>query len=119
MRSSLRRTTSALTAAVLASTLGLLTACGGGSGGGSGGRDSSPTKCDLGGCTVTFVRDGTPEVSILGVTARLIGVQGDQATIEVAGQLITLPVGGETQAEGFTVRVERATDTEVVVRVSP
>ncbi|MGQ0481784.1 MAG: hypothetical protein ACT4O0_12280 [Pseudonocardia sp.] len=115
MRSSLRRTTSALTAAVLASTLGLLTACGGG----SGGRDSSPTKCDLGGCTVTFVRDGTPEVSILGVTARLIGVQGDQATIEVAGQLITLPVGGETQAEGFTVRVERATDTEVVVRVSP
>lgn len=93
---------------------GVLTGCGGAEGPGG-----SRTNCDLTGCTVTFSRDGTPEVSILGVTARLVGIEGNQATIEVAGQSVLIPVGGESQAEGFTVRVESATDTEVVVRISP
>lgn len=67
---------------------------------------------------MTFQRDGTAAVSVLGVEARLVGVDAGAARLEVAGQQITVPVGGETQAEGFTVRVERLTDTEVVVRVS-
>lgn len=82
-----------------------------------GGQDSN-TQCALDGCTVTFARSGDAAVSILGVSARLVGVDGGQATLEVAGQTVTVPVGGETQAEGFTVGVESVTDTEVVVRVS-
>jgi hypothetical protein len=78
----------------------------------------SKTSCDLGGCTITFSRDGTPSVSVLGIEARLVGVQDNQATVSVAGHEMTIPVGGESQSDGFTVRLERLTDTEVVVRVS-
>lgn len=92
--------------------LGALTGCGGGS-------EGTKTDCGLNGCTVTFPRDGTPSVSVLGINARLVGLENGQANIEVAGQTVSVPVGGETQSDGFTVRVERATDTEVVVRITP
>ena len=86
----------------------LVTGCGGG---------SSNVDCGLDGCTVTFPRSGDAVVSVLGVEARLVGVQGGSAQLEVAGQQITVPVGGETEAAGFMVGVDRVTDTEVVVRV--
>jgi hypothetical protein len=82
------------------------------------GGEGSNTRCDLAGCTVTFQRDGTASVSVLGVSATLVGVDEGSATIEVAGQTVTVPAGGQTQAEGFTVGVESVTDTEVVIRVS-
>lgn len=85
--------------------------------GGCGGQGSD-TQCGLDGCTITFQRDGTASVSVLGISAELIGVQDGVAQLEVAGQTVSVPVGGETQAEGFTVRVESVTDTEVVVRVT-
>jgi hypothetical protein len=75
------------------------------------------TNCGLDGCTVTFPRSGDTSVSVLGVQARLVGVQDGTAELEVAGQRVTFPVGGQTQAGGFTVGVERVTDKEVVVRV--
>jgi hypothetical protein len=85
---------------------------------GCGGSEGSRTNCDLSGCTVTFARDSAnPEVSVLGVTARLVGVQGGAATIDVAGNTVQLPVGAQTNAEGFTVGLERLTDSEVVVRI--
>ena len=84
---------------------------------GCGGQDSQ-TSCGLdGSCTVTFPRSGEAAVSVLGVEARLLGVQNGMADLEVAGQRITVPVGGETEAGGFLVSVDRVTDTEVVVRV--
>jgi hypothetical protein len=86
----------------------LVAGCGGG---------GSQTQCGLDGCTVTFPRSGDVVVSVLGVEARLVGVQNGVAELEVAGQRITVPVGGETQAGGFTVGVEQVTETEVVVRV--
>jgi hypothetical protein len=86
----------------------LVTGCGGG---------GSQTDCGLDGCTITFARSGEAVVSVLGIEARLVGVQDGTAELEVAGQRITVPVGGETEAGGFTVGVERVTDTEVVVRV--
>lgn len=98
---------------VAAAAAVLLAGCGGGEQGGG-----SNTSCDLGGCTITFQRDGTAAVSVLGIQARLVGVDAGTAQIEVAGQTISVPVGGQTQAEGFTVGVESVTDTEVVVRVS-
>ena len=75
------------------------------------------TDCGLDGCTVTFPRSGDTSVSVLGVQARLVGVQDGTAELEVAGQRVTVLVGGQTQAGGFTVGVERVTDKEVVVRV--
>ena len=86
----------------------LVAGCGGG---------NSNVDCGLDGCTVTFPRSGDAVVSVLGVDARLVGVQDGTAQLEVAGQQITVPVGGETQAGGFTVGVDRVTDTEVIVRV--
>jgi hypothetical protein len=86
----------------------LVAGCGGG---------NSQVDCGLDGCTITFPRSGDVAVSVLGVEARLVGVQDSAAQLEVAGQQITVPVGGETQAGGFVVGVDRVTDTEVVVRV--
>jgi hypothetical protein len=86
----------------------LVTGCGGG---------GSNVDCGLDGCTVTFPRSGDAAVSVLGVEARLVGVQDGTAQLDVAGQQVTVPVGGQTEAGGFTVAVEQVTDTEVVVRV--
>jgi hypothetical protein len=89
--------------------VGALTGCGGGGGN---------TSCGVDGCTVTFPRSGAAEVSVLGVTARLVRVDADIAQVEVAGQTVMVPVGGQTQAGGLVVRVEQITDTQVVIRVS-
>jgi hypothetical protein len=97
----------ALVLTAFALTFGLA-ACGGG---------GSQTNCGLDGCTITFARSGGTEVSVLGVNARLVGVTDGAAQLEVAGHQITVPVGGQTDAGGFTVGVERVTDTEVVVRI--
>jgi len=107
--SALRRPIAALLA-LLAITLGGATACG---------REGSQTNCSLAGCTVTFQRTGTAEISVLGVKAKLVGVEGNSARLEVAGQTVTVPVGGEAAAGSFTVRVEQITDTAVVVRIAP
>lgn len=96
--------------AVLAITLGSTTACS---------HQGSQTDCGLDGCTVTFPPTGSAEISVLGVRAKLLGVQGDSATLDVAGQTVTVPVGGEAAADGFTVRVEQVTDAAVVVRITP
>ncbi|NMH93848.1 hypothetical protein HF519_20180 [Pseudonocardia bannensis] len=95
--------------AVLALALGGATACGG---------QGTDTNCSIDGCTVTFQRTGNSEISVLGIKARLIGVDGGVARLEVAGQTVTVPVGGEAAADGFTVRVEEVTDAAVVVRIS-
>ena len=98
----------ALSAMSVLTALVLVAGCGGA---------GSQTECGLDGCTITFPRSGDVAVSVLGVEARLIGVQDGTAELEVAGQKVTVPVGGETQASGFTVGVEQVTDTEVIVRV--
>ena len=87
-----------------------LTACAGG---------GSQTQCGTDGCTVTFPRTGDATVSVLGIDARLLGVQGGNAELDVEGQRIVVPVGGETTAGGFTVGVTEVTDTAVTVRIRP
>ena len=87
----------------------VLTGCGG---------QGSGTSCAVDGCTVTFARSGPADVSVLGVTARLVRVDAEVAQIEVAGQTVTVPVGGQAEVGGFTARVERVTDAQVVVRIS-
>jgi hypothetical protein len=103
-----RRIAVSLQAVLLALVLATGAACSSG---------GSQTQCGVDGCTITFPRSGDASVSVLGVDARLIGVQNGAADLEVAGQKITVPVGGETAAGGFTVGVQEVTDTSVVVKI--
>jgi uncharacterized lipoprotein YajG len=104
------RVSNTLLAPALALAVGFaaLTGCGG----------SGNTSCSTDGCTVTFPRSGSAEVSVLGVTAKLVRVDADIAQVEVAGQTVMVPVGGQTEVAGLVVRVDQITDTQVVVRVS-
>ena len=110
MKSLLPRLRRGTVVTVLALVLagGVLAGCGGG----------GNTSCGVDGCTVTFPRSGTAEVSVLGVDARLVRVDADIAQIEIAGQTVQVPVGGQTEVGGFAVRVEEVTDQQVVVRIS-
>jgi hypothetical protein len=105
-----RRLARTLLAPVLAAAVavGALAGCGG----------SGGTSCSTDGCTVTFPRTGQTEVSVLGVTAKLVRVDADIAQVEIAGQTVMVPVGGQTEVAGLVVRVDQITDTQVVVRVS-
>ena len=50
------------------------------------------SDCSLNACTVTF--DGVDaEVSVLGVAAKVVKVEGDQVTLEVAGAQQVVTVG--------------------------
>jgi len=107
----LRRGT-AVTVLALVLAGGSLAGCSGGGGGGGN------TSCGVDGCTVTFPRSGSAEVSVLGVSARLVRVDADIAQIEVAGQTVQVPVGGQTEVGGFVVRVQEVNDQQVVVKIS-
>lgn len=56
---------------------------------------------------------------ILGVEAKLIGAEGDQVTVEVAGEQLSLTVGQQaTEVAGFQVSLDSVNDQQVVVRVA-
>lgn len=82
------------------------------------GCSGGDVNCALDGCRVAFDRSGGTTVSVLGVQAHLVGVENGEATIDIAGNTVVVPVGGEQQAQGFTVGVESVTDTQVIVRIS-
>ncbi|WP_432534791.1 hypothetical protein [Kineococcus arenarius] len=101
----MRRLATALTCLVLAAGA---TAC-------SATTDSGvSTECGVDGCTVTFPRSGQPEVSVLGVEAQLLEAGDGTARLDVAGQEVSLEVGTSTEVAGFTVGLERVTESEVV-----
>ena len=87
----------------------LLAGCGG---------EGTSTSCDLTSCTVTFDRGVDARVEILGVSAELVGVEGDTVTLEVAGAQVQARLNEPIQVEGFQVEVQKVTDSEVVVRIS-
>lgn len=102
------RTPAAVAAIVLG--LGLLAGCD---------SEGAKTNCSLDACTVTFDRGADADVSILGVKARVVSVQGDQATVEVAGQQATLTVGqAATDVGGLRAELSSLTADQVVVRIS-
>jgi hypothetical protein len=77
------------------------------------------TDCSLNSCTVTFDRGVNANASILGVKAELVGVQGDQVTLKIAGQSVTVPAsGGQASSDGFNVSVQSVTKKNVIVKVS-
>ena len=81
--------------------------------------EGASTDCGLDACTVTFDRGVDASASIFGVEAKLIGAQGDQVTVEVAGEQLSLTVGQQaTEAGGFQVSLDSVTDQQVVLRVA-
>ncbi|GAA2407997.1 hypothetical protein GCM10010191_15590 [Actinomadura vinacea] len=80
--------------------------------------ENAETDCTVNACTVTFDRGVDASASILGVKAELVSVQGQNVTMKVAGQQITVPVGQGEQAEGFDVSVQSVTKDNVVVKIS-
>lgn len=81
--------------------------------------EGASTDCVLDACTVTFDRSVEANASILGVEAKLIGVDDGQVTLEVAGEQLSLTRGQQAaQAGGFAVTLDAVTDTEVKIRVA-
>jgi hypothetical protein len=81
--------------------------------------DGADTDCGLDACTVTFDRGVDASASILGVEAKLIGAQGDQVTVEVAGEQLSLTIGQQAaEVGGFAVTLDSVTDQQVQIRVA-
>ncbi|MFC0037068.1 hypothetical protein [Actinomadura rayongensis] len=75
--------------------------------------------CVNGSCTVTF-KDGARSAKIdgLGVTVEILGVQGDQAQISVAGVQGTVSVNNAQQVGPFQVTAQKITPSEVTLKIS-
>nr|MDT0656560.1 hypothetical protein [Micromonospora sp. DSM 115978] len=70
-------------------------------------------------CDVTFDRKVDAAANVLGVEAKLVAVDGEQVTVEVAGEQVSLWMNEPaTEVAGLAVNLERITSTEVVVRLS-
>lgn len=112
MRSHRKAGPGRVVALAVAAVLGLggLAGCGGGEG--------TSTSCTLNACTVTFDRGVDTSVSVLGIDARLVDVQGDQVVLDVEGTSVTVPADGSAEVEGFRVEVQDVTAEQVVVRVA-
>ncbi|MFF3856198.1 hypothetical protein [Micromonospora sp. NPDC002575] len=81
--------------------------------------EGASTDCGLDSCAVTFDRGVEASATILGVEAKLVGAQGDQVTVEVAGEQLSLTVGQQaTEVGGFAVTLDSVTNEQVVIRVS-
>lgn len=89
--------------------LALLAGCG----------DGSDTSCGLDACTVTFDRGVEAGVSVLGVEAKLVSAQNDTVTVEVAGERVTLMVGGAaTDVAGLQVSLQSVDAEQIAIRIS-
>lgn len=81
--------------------------------------EGAQTDCNLDACSVTFDRGVDAKASVLGVEAKLISSQGDQITVEVAGEQISLTVGqAATEIAGLRVSLESVNDTQAVVQIA-
>ncbi len=106
-----RRIARAVPAALLGAVLALsLAACSG---------EGYQTNCGLDQCTVTFDRGATASANVLGIEAKLIEVQDQTATVEVAGEQIALTVGqAATQVGNFLVSLDSLTETQAAIQIS-
>jgi hypothetical protein len=81
--------------------------------------NGASTSCGLNACTVTFDRGVDASASVLGVDAKLVGVQGETVTVEVAGQRLGITAGQQAaQVGGLSVTLESVTDKQAVVRIT-
>src|SRR5262245_48577749 len=91
--------------------LGLLSACSG---------EGSQVSCgSVHECTITLDRGVDADASVLGAKVKLVAVNGNQVTVEVAGQQETLTTG-ETSANigGLHFTLDKLTDSNVIIKVT-
>ncbi|GAA3233777.1 hypothetical protein [Actinocorallia longicatena] len=80
---------------------------------------SDNANCSTTSCTVTFDRGVDAKASVLGVDAELVSANGDQVTLKIGGQTLTVPVDADPQPSGnFDVDVQSVTKDQVVVKIS-
>lgn len=80
--------------------------------------EGASTDCGIDQCTVTFQRGVEANASFLGVNAKLVKAEGEQVTIEVAGEQLTLTTGQQaTEVGGMSVTLQSVTDSQVVVQI--
>lgn len=83
------------------------------------GCSNDNVDCGLDACTVTLDRSVNASASVLGVEAKFIGANGDNVTLEVAGEQISLTVGqAATQVAGLNVSLDSVTADTVNVRIA-
>jgi hypothetical protein len=81
--------------------------------------NGASTSCGMNACTVTFDRGVDASASVLGVDAKLVGVQGETVTVDVAGQRLSMTAGQQAaQVGGLSVTLESVTDKQAVVRIT-
>ncbi|HET9518417.1 MAG TPA: hypothetical protein VFO77_11880 [Actinoplanes sp.] len=102
-----RRRTASLLAGV-ALGLALLAGC-----------SSDNVDCGLDQCTVTLDRSVDASASVLGVEAKFIGANGNDVTLEIAGEQISLTVGEQaTEVAGLKVALASVTPDNISFTVS-
>lgn len=103
----LRRCTGGAAGLVLAATL--LTGCS---------TQGASTNCGTNSCTITFDRGVEASANVLGVEAKLVGVDGNSVTVEVAGEQISLWTDEPaTEVAGLSVKLERVDNREATIRI--
>ncbi|AHH19110.1 hypothetical protein NONO_c43260 [Nocardia nova SH22a] len=77
------------------------------------------TECKVEGCTITFERGVDAKANVLGLEAKLEAVEGNQVTLSVGGQKVTVPVGesGST-GNGARITVREVTQDQVIVDIA-
>ncbi|MFG2041530.1 hypothetical protein [Dactylosporangium sp. NPDC048998] len=80
--------------------------------------NGATVSCTVNSCTATFDRGVDASASVLGIDMKLVAVDGQTVTVDVAGNRVTVPVDGSQQADGLSVTVEKVTDQQVVLKVS-
>lgn len=79
--------------------------------------ENTSTDCGLNQCTVTFDRGVDANARVLGVEVTLVRVDGDVATLEVAGEPVQVSVDQSTGVGPVTVSLREITDDAVKVRI--
>jgi hypothetical protein len=83
------------------------------------GCSNDNVDCGLDACTVTLDRSVNASASVLGVEAKFVGADGDNVTLEVAGEQVQLTVGqAATQVAGLNVSLDSVTADQVNVRIA-
>ena len=80
---------------------------------------SENVDCGVDQCTVTLERGVDASANVLGVEAKVIGVDGDRVTVEVAGEQVQLTVGQQAaEVGGLQVALQSVNDKEIQLQVS-
>ena len=107
----IRRRIAALALAAALAGAGLLAGCR---------CDGSDVDCILNSCTVTMDRGVDAQASVLGVDITLKGVANSQVTLDVEGNSVNIPTGGNgsTEVGGLNITVQEVTGDKVVLQVT-